>query len=320
MSSYLRINGNKNRIDIHYILVISILAMLAWVSGCANSPKNRSGKLQVVCTVGMITDAVKAIAGDKVEVVGLMGPGVDPHLYKAAKGDIDLLDNADLILYNGLNLEAKMTEIFEKMRRIKPTVAVAEHIADSLLRHPPEFQGHPDPHVWFDISMWRTAVLAVGEALIKNDTINKSYFESNLRAYLDSLTALHQWVAGEMRTIPEGGRVLVTAHDAFGYFGRVYNIEVKGLQGISTVSEAGLYDVTHMIDMLVERKVKAVFVETSVPRKAIDAVVEGCRSKGHDVQIGGLLFSDAMGENGTPEGTYIGMVRHNVNTIVKALK
>lgn len=292
----------------------------AFFLGCAQSHKERTGKLKIVATVGMITDAVKVIAGDSVEVTGLMGPGVDPHLYKATKGDIDLLDNADLILYNGLNLEAKMTEIFEKMTRLKPTVAVAEGIDSSLLRRPPEFLGHPDPHVWFDVSMWKTAVKAVGEALIKYDTANRNMYEANLSAYLDSLDSLHKWVKLEMQTIPESHRVLVTAHDAFGYFGRIYEIEVKGLQGISTVTEAGLYDVTHMIDILVERKIKAVFVETSVPRKAIDAVVEGCRAKGHDIQIGGLLFSDAMGENGTPEGTYPGMVRHNVNTIVNALR
>ncbi|MGH8015843.1 MAG: metal ABC transporter solute-binding protein, Zn/Mn family [Candidatus Zixiibacteriota bacterium] len=295
-----------------------ILALILYA--CSDNSKKKSGTLHIVCTIGMITDAVKVISGDSVEVTGLMGPGVDPHLYKATKGDIDLLDNADLILYNGLNLEAKMTEIFEKMRMIKPTVAVAEGIDTSLLRHPLEFQGHPDPHVWFDVSMWKTAVQAVGEALIKNDSANRLVYETNLAAYIDSLDNLNEWVKLEMQTIPESFRVLVTAHDAFGYFGRVYQIEVKGLQGISTVTEAGLYDVTHMIDMLVERKIKAVFVETSVPRKAIDAVVEGCHAKGHNIQIGGLLFSDAMGNDGTPEGTYIGMVRYNVNTIVKALR
>ncbi|HEX2897620.1 MAG TPA: zinc ABC transporter substrate-binding protein, partial [candidate division Zixibacteria bacterium] len=278
-------------------LVLLILsAAIFSLAACSGKAKNSSGKLRIVATIGMITNAVKVIAGDSVEITGLMGPGVDPHLYKATKGDIDLLDNADLILYNGLNLEAKMTEIFEKMTRIKPTVAVAEGIDTALLRQPPEFQGHPDPHVWFDVSMWKTAVEAVGEALIKNDTVHKDFYQANLSAYLDSLETLHNWVKLEMQSIPVNYRVLVTAHDAFGYFGRAYEIEVKGLQGISTVTEAGLYDVTHMIDILVERKIKAVFVETSVPRKAIDAVVEGCRAKGHNVQIGGLLFSDAMGE------------------------
>ena len=302
------------------VILISVLIGLALSLSCAEATKKRTGKLQVVATIGMISDAVKIIAGDKVEVTGLMGPGVDPHLYKATKGDIDLLDNADLILYNGLNLEAKMTEIFEKMRNVKPTVPVAEKVEDSLLRHPPEFQGHPDPHVWFNVLMWKTAVQSVAEALVQNDTVNRQIYENNLADYLDSLEALHQWVAQEMSTIPEARRVLVTAHDAFGYFGRAYNIEVRGLQGISTVTEAGLFDITHMIDMLVERRIKAVFVETSVPRKAIDAVVEGCKANGHDIKIGGLLFSDAMGSEGTPEGTYVGMVRHNVNTIAKALR
>jgi len=310
------------RLLVRHIILTSLILLVSanLLLSCAQPNNNRSAKLQIVATVGMITDAVKTIAGDKIQVSGLMGPGVDPHLYKATKGDIDLLDNADLILYNGLNLEAKMTDIFEKMNSVKPTVAVSESIDNALLRHPPEFQGHPDPHVWFDVSMWKSSVQSVGEALVRNDTANTTLYETNLVSYLKALDSLHEWVKVEMTKIPIERRVLVTAHDAFGYFGRAYDIEVYGLQGISTVTEAGLYDVTHMIDMLVERKIKAVFVETSVPRKAIDAVVEGCRSNGHDVQIGGLLFSDAMGEDGTPEGTYIGMVRYNVNTIVNALR
>jgi manganese/zinc/iron transport system substrate-binding protein len=249
-----------------------------------------------------------------------MGPGVDPHLYKATKGDLDLLDEADMIFYNGLNLEAKMTHILEKMGSEKTTAAVGRAIPDSLLRYPEHFEGHPDPHIWFDVSLWAMAVLEVGNQLVNADSVNVQFYLERTDAYLDSLEALHNWVHEQIAAIPESQRVLVTAHDAFGYFGRAYLIEVEGLQGISTVTEAGLLDVTNMVDLLVNRKIKAVFVESSVPQKAINSVVEGCRARGHEVIVGGELFSDAMGAAGTPEGTYLGMVRHNVNTIVKALR
>ncbi len=310
-----------DRFDFYYkrmiCLILFTLAFL--VLSCSQISHKESGKLKVVTTIGMLADAVKVITADSVEVTGLMGPGVDPHLYKATSGDVSLLDKADLIVYNGLNLEAKMTVIFKKMSASKRTLAVAERIDSSLLRFPEYFKGHPDPHVWFDVSMWKTVVAATGAVLMEMDSANQKLYQENLSGYLHVLDELHKWVKAQMATIPEEKRILVTAHDAFGYLGRAYDIEVRGLQGISTVTEAGLYDLTHMIDMLVERKIKAVFVESSVPRKAIEAVVEGCRQRGLDIEIGGELFSDAMGEGGTPEGTYIGMVRHNVNTIVKAL-
>lgn len=300
-------------------LVLLALAGLVSIAGCGGSDAPSDGTVRVVATTGMITDVVKEIAGDSVQLYGLMGPGVDPHLFKPSKGDIDQLTQADIVFYNGLYLEAKMASVLEKMQGSKRTVAVGEAVADSLLVHPDEYEGHPDPHIWFDLTLWREAVDTIGDELIVLDPDNAEYYESRRNALLDSLAALHDWVTQSIASIPEENRILVTAHDAFGYFGSAYNIEVRGLQGISTVTEAGLYDVTNMVDMLVERKLPAVFVESSVPRKAIEAVVEGCRDRGHDIRIGGELFSDAMGSAGTPEGTYMGMVRHNVNTIVEAL-
>lgn len=300
-----------------------LVVALCLLPNCGGSNKGsaeRTGKIKVTTTIGMIASAVEEIAGNKVELAALMGPGVDPHLYKATKGDVDRLESADLIIYNGLFLEAKMSEILQKMSRGKRVVAISETIDSSLLLTSASAHGHPDPHVWFDVSMWSGSVEAVIEALAREDTANASYYYERGAAYLDTLRALDQWVRQEIATIPADRRVLVTAHDAFSYFGRAYDIEVEGLQGISTVSEAGLYDVTQMVDMLVAREIKAVFVESSVPRKSIEAVVEGCRGKGHNVVIGGELFSDAMGAAGTPEGTYIGMVRHNVRTIVDALR
>jgi len=294
--------------------------LLLAVAGCQSGKIDDDGRLKVVATTGMIGDAVTNIAGDNVKLSTLMGPGVDPHLYKATKGDIDNLNAADIIIYNGLYLEAKMAEIFSRMGTTKITLAVGAVISDSLLRFPTEFEGHPDPHIWFDLSLWERAVEEVMTSLSMLDSTNADQYRANGAAYLDSIRNLHGWVIEQIALIPEDQRILVTAHDAFGYFGRAYDMEVKGLQGISTVSEAGLYDVTRMVDMLVEREIRAVFVESSVPRKAIEAVVNGCRERGHEISIGGELFSDAMGEAGTPDGTYLGMVRHNVNTIVNALK
>jgi manganese/zinc/iron transport system substrate-binding protein len=268
----------------------------------------------------MITDAARVVGGAHVEVTGLMGPGVDPHLFKASQGDLASLGEADLILYNGLLLEGKMGDLLVRMSRDRVTVPVAEYIPDSLLREPPEFLGHYDPHIWFDVSLWRRGVERVRDALIEVDPAHQTDYSANAAAYMDSLDVLHEWVRTRVAEIPAERRVLVTAHDAFGYFGRAYGIEVVGLQGISTVSEFGLADIRRLVDLITSRRVKAVFIESSVPRRNIDAVVEGCRARGHDVVVGGTLFSDAMGAAGTPEGVYLGMVRANVNLIVESLR
>ncbi|MBD3403071.1 manganese transporter [candidate division GN15 bacterium] len=302
-------------------VIVAVGLILAVGFGCgSNEGPVNDGRLSIVATTGMVGDAVKEIAGDRVDLTVMMGPGVDPHLYKATKGDVDAINDADMIFYNGLYLEAKLTDIFEKMSGQKTVVAIGEAIDSSLLRFPAGAEGHPDPHVWFDLTLWQTAVGKVAEALAEQDAANAEYYRANAQAYFDTLSALDEWVQEQINRIPEQQRVLVTAHDAFEYFGRQYGIEVRGLQGISTVTEAGLQDITAMVDFLTDQKIKAVFVESSVPRKTIEAVVEGCRSRGHEVVVGGELFSDAMGEGGTPEGTFVGMVRHNVNTIVESLR
>ncbi len=303
---------------VRFILVVAIAALAA---GCASGDKaGRTGPVRVTCTIGMIGDAARIIGGEHVAVTGLMGPGVDPHLYKASEGDIAKLGEADLILYNGLNLEGKMGDLLVRMSRTKATVAVTEAIPETLLREPPEFLGHYDPHVWFDVSMWLHAAGRVRDALSEADPAHREVFARNAAAYLDSLDALHAWVRQEMATVPRERRVLITAHDAFGYFGRAYDVEVVGLQGISTVAEFGVADVRRLVDLIAGRGIKAVFIESSVPRRSIDAVVEGCRGRGHPIEVGGTLFSDAMGAAGTPEGTYVGMIRANVRTIVEALR
>lgn len=300
-------------------LLASFLTLLL-LTGCSSSAGSNwaEGKLRITTTTGMIADITKNVGGEHVSVISLMGPGVDPHLYKPTSGDLSRLSQAQVILYNGLGLESKMQTALDRMAESKPTVAVAEGIAKTLLLD--DEQGHPDPHIWFDVSLWVTAVEAVRDTLIGADPANKTAYEANAAAYLQELEALHAWAKAEMATIPQERRVLVTAHDAFGYFGRAYDIEVMALQGISTDAEYGLADVQNLVDLLTSRKVKAVFFESSIPQRSIGAVVEGTKAKGHDIVVGGELFSDAMGSADTPEGTYIGMVKHNVTTIVTALK
>ncbi len=278
-------------------------------------------KIKVTTTVGMITDIVRNVGGERVEVAGLMGPGVDPHLYKPSASDAKWLDDADIIFYNGLELEGRMTELFEKMARAgKPTFAVTDDIPREQLLTSDTHTDQYDPHVWFDVTLWQIAVQKVAKELSALDPGSRALYNRNAQAYLMQLRDLDAYVREQITRIPETARVLITAHDAFGYFGRQYGIEVRGLQGVSTASEAGAADVQALARFIAERQIKAIFVESSVPREAIEAVQAAVRARGWEVVIGGELFSDAMGADGTPEGTYIGMIRHNVDTIVRALR
>lgn len=300
------------------LVIISIA--LALTSCGSKDSAAKHDKLVIVATTGMIKDAIEHVAGNHAEVIALMGPGVDPHLYKATQGDVEKLTNADIVFYNGLHLEGKMGEVLEKLGRAKPVIAVASDIPDSLLRAVPGFQGTHDPHIWFDVQLWENAVRTVCKTLEKQDAANAAFYTSQRDAYIKELDSLHAAVKIKVAEIPQQQRVLITAHDAFGYFGDAYNIEVKGLQGISTMSEFGVKDVTDLVNFIISRQIKAIFVETSVSQKSIEAVVEGCHQKGWDVKIGGSLYSDAMGNAGTPEGSYVGMVSANVKTITEALK
>jgi manganese/zinc/iron transport system substrate-binding protein len=312
----------KRRMMCMALLIAGVSLM--WVSGCGpeSEPETQASatQLNVVCTTGMIADMVSRIGGEQVHVVGLMGPGVDPHYYKATQGDLKHLTQASTIFYNGLFLEGKMEDIFEKMARQKTVVAVSRAIDENRLRRPPEFKGHFDPHIWFNVDMWSAAIPAVERTLAESVPSAAAQFHERAVAYKAELDELHAWVTQQVAQVPESGRILVTAHDAFGYFGDAYGIEVLGLQGISTVAEYGVNDVRHLVDIIVDRKVKAIFVESSVPERSINAVREGCEARGHDVVIGGTLYSDAMGEAGSGADTYTGMVRTNVSTIVAALK
>lgn len=309
---------------------LALAAVLWLAAGCGQTqqggvgdspgPAGGGGKPKVVCTIGMITDVAKIIAADKAEIHGLMKEGVDPHLYQPTLGDFQALDEADLVLYNGLHLEGKMTEVLEEMAAKKPVIAVAGVVPEARLL---AFGGNAamhDMHVWFDVSQWSQVAGAICEGLKKVRPDCASEFDERLKTYQAKLADLHAWCKAQLATVPKEYRVMVTAHDAFQYFGRAYDIEVQGIQGVSTEDEAGLKRINDLVDFLAQRKVKAIFVESSVSPKNIQALVEGCQKRGHPLVIGGELFSDAMGREGTPEGNYEGMIRHNVDVIVKALR
>jgi manganese/zinc/iron transport system substrate-binding protein len=300
------------------IAALSLIALAG--AGCAPpEPAASQGRLNVVTTVGMIRDVVQNVGGDHVHATGLMGPGVDPHLYKASEGDVRRLFRADVVFYGGLHLEAKMAEVLEEMGGRTRVVAVTDGIPRDRLLSPPEFQGSFDPHVWFDVKMWEMTVDTIASTLAAADPANAAAYRRNAAAYHARLDSLDAYVRAQAARVPRDQRVLVTAHDAFNYFGHAYGFQVRGLQGISTASEAGTGDVQALAEFIARRKIPAVFVESSIPRRTIEAVQEAVRDRGWDVRIGGSLYSDAMGNPGTPEGTYVGMVRHNIDTLVGAL-
>jgi manganese/zinc/iron transport system substrate-binding protein len=305
-----------------FLVPPSLLLAAALLAACGGGEGSarREGPLRIVATTGIVADAAARVAGEHSEVQALMGPGVDPHLYKAGESDVRKLAEADLILYNGLHLEGKMGDILTKMARTRPVVAVTEAIPEGELREPPEFAGQYDPHVWFDVSMWAKTLDPVARELAELDPVHAEEYRANAAAYQQELLELDAWVEGRIATIPPDRRVLVTAHDAFGYFGRRYDIEVIGLQGISTLAEAGLHDLERVVELVTSRRIPAIFVESSVPRRSIEAVQAAVRDRGHQVVIGGELYSDSLGAAGTPVGTYPGMVRANVETIVEALR
>ncbi|HLL58053.1 MAG TPA: zinc ABC transporter substrate-binding protein, partial [Rubrobacteraceae bacterium] len=286
-------------------LVGALVAVSA--AGCGGSGEAGAGegKVQATTTTTMITDLVRQIGGDRVEVTGLMGPGVDPHLYKASQGDVAALREADVVFYNGLFLEGQMEDILEKTSEQKPAVQVTTDMPEEELLDSPQYAGQFDPHVWFDAKLWETTVDPVVEQLSELDSDGASDFEQRGEEYRQQVEELDSFAEEEISSIPEEQRVLVTAHDAFNYFGRRYGMEVRGLQGISTEAEAGSRDVQELADFLAENEVKAIFVESSVPPQTIEAVQDAVRDKGWELEIGGELYSDAGGDEGTEAETYV---------------
>lgn len=299
------------------LAVLMVLTACSTSEGGSESGGGDSDQLKVVTTIAQIAEPMSVIGGDRVSVESLMGPGVDPHLHQPTPGDIQKLDGADIILYSGLHLEANMLRALEELGKQKPVIAIGETIpGEQLLKDP---DGAIDPHVWFDIDLWKQALEAATEELKKASAENAEYFETNKLAYFAELDQLKQEARDKIAEIPKEQRVLITAHDAFGYFGRMLDIEVVGLQGLSTEDEVGLSDIERTVELLLEHSVPAVFVETSINPASVNAVIEGAKNKGLGVTLGGELFSDAMGAAGTEEGTYLGMYRHNLDTIHKTL-
>ncbi len=305
----------------HYLSrIFFLLLTFSQLFYCCQNNSDKIEGLYIVTTTGHIADLVRNVAGNKVTVIPLMGAGVDPHLYKASLSDLKQLQSADLIFYNGLHLEGKMGEVFHKLSRTKKVFAVSDGILKDSLLMVDEENHIPDPHIWFDVEIWQYCLDKVCKELTKADPVNKEYYLKNTSRYREKLNGLNNFIKTQFQSIQKKERLLVTAHDAFGYYGRRYDLEVIGLQGISTLSEYGLNEITTLSRMLVSRKVKAVFVETSVSEKAIQSVIEGCKQQGHIVKIGGSLYSDALGAANTPEGTYIGMQKANLKLIIEGLK
>ena len=275
--------------------------------------------LSIVATTGMVADAARQVGGDLVSVTALMGPGIDPHSYRQTRSDIVAMTRADLVLWHGLYLEAQLEDFLLDLGRTRRVVAVGEAVPEAERIGHPDYEGRFDPHVWMDPDLWRNVVLAVRDTLGAARPDDAPTFAANAEAHLADLARLSDYKARSLASVPQEARVLLTAHDAFGYFGRGHGFEVMGIQGISTESEAGLNRIGELVDMLVERRIGAVFVESSVSDRNIRALIEGAAARGHEVRVGGEVFSDAMGPDGTYEGTYLGMMDHNITTIASAL-
>ena len=303
-------------------MILFLIVVGAGLIGCDAPPDKvpiHQRHVVVLTTTGMIADAVRNIGQDRVSVHALMGPGVDPHLYKASAGDVTRMMNADIIFYNGLHLEAKLGDILAVTGETRPVIAIAEAISKQYLIQPSRDAGLYDPHIWFSVPLWQKAITSVTAALIACDPHHESVYQKNADAYYQTLMQLHDDIKRHLNTVPKTRRVVLTAHDAFGYFGQTYGYRVSGLQGMSTASEASVADVNRLVDQIIAEEIPAIFIETAIPKRNILAVQDAVAARGHSVKIGGYLFADAMGKSGTAEGTYVGMVWHNVRTIVDAL-
>jgi manganese/zinc/iron transport system substrate-binding protein len=293
------------------------LFCLGFLVSC--NPQHRE-TLMVLSTTGMIHNMVQELSGTTLNTAALMGPGIDPHLYKASASDTQKLLNADLILYNGLQLESKLIHVFENIGKKKPTRAVSSNIPNTRLIQAEGTESFVDPHIWFDVSLWQLVLKEIANELIMLNPKNKETYQKNYIKYNQKLTELDDWIQQEINRIPTQNRILVTAHDAFGYFGKKYNIQVVGLQGINTATEVGTKDIQNVANIIVKHKIPTIFIETSVPVRQIKALKAAVAAKGWAVTIGEALYTDAMGDIDTPEGTYIGMMQHNVKHIVNGLK
>ncbi|TVR59887.1 MAG: manganese transporter [Spirochaetaceae bacterium] len=304
---------------IFFLIVSFCIAGGVFAGGRSESSASLSYPYSIVTTTGMIGDVARAVVGRRADVHSLMGEDIDPHLYRPTRSDVARMQQADMIFYNGLMLEGRMGDTLVQLARTRPVYAVTERVDQNVLLDDDEYEEAFDPHLWMDVRLWMNVVDVITDAVSEFDPAHADEYRARADEYLVELERLDEYVRGIVATIPDGKRVLITAHDAFGYFGAAYGLEVLGVQGISTESEAGIQDINNLVQFVVENRIGAVFAETTVPDRALGAVIEGARARGREVVIGGELFSDAMGPGGTYEGTYIGMIDHNATTIVRAL-
>ncbi|SDX84756.1 manganese/zinc/iron transport system substrate-binding protein [Aidingimonas halophila] len=300
---------------VHSCLVTLTIGLMPLSSGPAASEE----RLDIVATTGMVADTLHQIGGDHISIRNLMGPGVDPHLYRQTRSDIAAMTRADAIFWNGLYLEAQLEEFLFRLSEHRPVFALGEAVPEDQRLSHEDYSDQYDPHIWMDPQRWRYVAEAARDALIELDPEHREDYQANAEDFLTQLDRLDEYARKTLSSVPESSQILVTAHDAFGYLGDAYGYDVLGIQGFSTESEAGLARIENLVDLLVERQISAIFIESSVPRRNIEALIEGAASQGHDVSVGGELFSDAMGPAGTYEGTYIGMIDHNVTYITRAL-
>jgi manganese/zinc/iron transport system substrate-binding protein len=311
------------------LCVYAILAGLVILPGCTSKPKADSGTIDVVCTTGPVADILRSVGGEELNVIGLMGPGVDPHLYRASTADVERLHAADMIFYNGLHLEGRMADMFEQMSKRKPTFAVTQSLVDEnnpKLRKPPEFEGYYDPHVWHDPKLWAECVKYVAKVLGEKDPSHREFYAKNAETYLKQLDEADQYCRTQLETIPPEQRVLVSVHDAFNYFCAAYGLTSMPLKGVSTEDQVTIGRMDEVVQFLVDKKIKAVFVESAAAPQIVEALIEPCRKAGHEIKIGPtidkefVLYADALGPADSGADNYLGMIKANVDTIVSALK
>lgn len=310
-------------LKMRYTVFTFLAALLLLVSCNSNKTVKENQKPVIVATTSMLTDALINLVGDSAEIIGLMGPGVDPHLYQASPGDLKKMQSADVIVYNGLFLEGKLGSILENLSKKKEVINFSDGVPKELFIEvsEPEYENEIyDPHIWFSIDIWKKGTNVLANKLATLYPELKPYIAKNAQKFDLQLGALKMGIQAEINQIPEEKRILITSHDAFQYFGRMLGIQVEALQGLSTATEFGLQDRKRVVDLIIDKDINAIFIESSVSEKPIEAIIEDCKNRGKEVKNGGSLFSDAMGEQGTVAGTYLGMIHHNVSTIVNGWK
>ncbi len=303
----------------------NLLLVLFVLVGCReftnDATDSNDGRINVVATTTMITDLLEIIGGNRIQIEGLMGPGIDPHGYQASASDVDKMFQAEIVAYNGMDLEGQMGRVFSELENLDKTVLVMEEAINQMaILDSDEEDLHMDPHIWFSVPLWAETADYVTASLSDYDSENAYYYEENNAQYQEELQMLDTYIRNRVEEVQEQSRYLITAHDAFKYFGEEYGFEVVGLQGLNTQTEAGTRDVSNLAQFIVENEIKAIFIETSVPTRTIEALQEAVQQRGWHVEIGGELFSDALGDSSQDAETYLKMYKHNIDTIVDALK